>query len=130
MVNLGFNLSLVLKNDEVELNLMSLQRIFESARKLGLPVIVTDPAGREPMVVLPLEQFEAMAGAGEVREIPVEPVVTSQKTSIVEELATFDPVSPTVETEAFSSVLDTVHSPEISLEEGFYLERADDQGMI
>ncbi len=109
---------------------MSLQRIFESARKLGLPVIVTDPAGREPMVVLPLEQFEAMAGAGEMREIPVEPVAPPQKTPIVEELATFDAISPTVEAEAFSSVLDTVHPSEISLEEGFYLERADDQGMI
>ena len=43
---------------------MSMQRILETSRKLGLPVIVTDIAGREPMVVLPLEQFEAMAGAG------------------------------------------------------------------
>lgn len=42
---------------------MSLQRVFESARKLGIPVIVTDPAGRDPMVVLPLEHFEAMAGS-------------------------------------------------------------------
>ena len=41
-----------------------MQRILETSRKLGLPVIVTDVAGREPMVVLPLEQFEAMAGAG------------------------------------------------------------------
>lgn len=48
---------------------MSLQRVFESARKMGVPVIVTDPAGRDPMVVLPLEQFEAMAGE-EKLEIP------------------------------------------------------------
>ena len=43
---------------------MSIQRVFESARKLGVPVIMTDPAGREPLVVLSLEQFEAMAGEG------------------------------------------------------------------
>ncbi len=41
---------------------MSLPRIFELARKLGTPVIMTDPAGREPLVVLSLDQFEAMAG--------------------------------------------------------------------
>ena len=41
---------------------MSLQRVFESARKLGLPVVVTDPSGREPFVLLPLDQFEALTG--------------------------------------------------------------------
>jgi nicotinamidase-related amidase len=34
---------------------MSLQRIIELARRQGMPVILTDVAGREPMVVLPLE---------------------------------------------------------------------------
>lgn len=43
---------------------MSMQRVLETARKLGLPVIMTDVAGREPMVIMPLEQFEAMAGTG------------------------------------------------------------------
>jgi len=51
---------------------MSLQRVFESARKLGVPVIMTDPAGREPMVILTLEQFEAIAGTPS--EMPKEPV--------------------------------------------------------
>ena len=45
---------------------MSMQRVLETARKLGLPVIVTDPAGREPFVLLPLDQFEAMAGESKV----------------------------------------------------------------
>lgn len=39
---------------------MSLQRIIELARRQGMPVILTDVAGREPMVVLPLEAYEAM----------------------------------------------------------------------
>jgi PHD/YefM family antitoxin component YafN of YafNO toxin-antitoxin module len=40
---------------------MSLQRVIDIARKNGMPVVVTDPAGHYPMVVLSLEQFEAMA---------------------------------------------------------------------
>lgn len=39
---------------------MSLQRIIEVARRQGMPVILTDVAGREPMVVLPLEAYEKM----------------------------------------------------------------------
>ena len=39
---------------------MSWQRILESARKNGYPVIVTDIAGREPMVVMPFDTFEEM----------------------------------------------------------------------
>lgn len=39
---------------------MSLQRVFEAARKMGSPVIVTDVGGRDPLVVVPLEQFEAL----------------------------------------------------------------------
>lgn len=40
---------------------MSLQHVLEVARKNGMPVIITDMSGREPMVIMPLEQFEAMA---------------------------------------------------------------------
>ncbi len=47
----------------LDMIIMSLQRIIESARKLGVPVIMTDPAGREPLVIVSLEQFEAMAGS-------------------------------------------------------------------
>lgn len=43
---------------------MSFQRVIETARRTGVPVIMTDVAGREPMVILSLEQFEAMAGDG------------------------------------------------------------------
>lgn len=109
---------------------MSLQRIFESARKLGLPVIVTDLSGRDPMVVLPLEQFEAMAGAGEAREpTPIE-MPHPSKREMVPESAVISPVSLAIE--VHSSVPDQVasSSSEISLEEGFYLEQIDDQGGI
>lgn len=37
---------------------MSLQRVIELARRQGMPIVVTDVAGREPMVLLPLEIYE------------------------------------------------------------------------
>ncbi len=45
----------------LHIGIMSLQHVLEVARKNGMPVIITDDSGREPMVIMPLEQFEAMA---------------------------------------------------------------------
>jgi len=45
---------------------MSWQRILESARRNGFPVIVTDIAGREPMVIMPFDAFEEMNEAYQV----------------------------------------------------------------
>lgn len=94
---------------------MSLQRVFESARKMGVPVIVTDPAGRDPMVVLPLEQFEAMAGAVDVRQdIPKKDFVDfSQSKGKKEQEETAKDVRLPVE--------------EIPLEDRFYIEPLDEQ---
>ena len=39
---------------------MSWQRIFELARRQKSPLIITDIAGREPLVVLPLEVYERL----------------------------------------------------------------------
>lgn len=39
---------------------MSWQRIIEVARRQGMPVIVTDVAGREPMVLMPLDGYERL----------------------------------------------------------------------
>ncbi len=109
---------------------MSLQRIFESARKLGLPVIVTDLSGRDPMVVLPLEQFEAMAGAGEARE--PEPLISSQLTKPVTEpeVAVISQVPVISEVAPVVSPQMTHFSSEISLEEGFYIDSVSDQEVI
>lgn len=121
---------------------MSLQRVFESARKLGLPVVVTDPAGREPMVVLSLEQFEAMAGATDnvtevSRPIPASkplkpgrkdtdmPVVSGQTglSSYENELPkSEDRPEPTLE----EIQVPSQSNPEISLDERFYLEPLED----
>jgi hypothetical protein len=40
---------------------MSFQRILESARRMGAPLIVTDAAGREPMVVMSLQTYERLS---------------------------------------------------------------------
>jgi hypothetical protein len=39
---------------------MSWQRILEMARRQKMPVVITDIAGREPMVVLPFNEYEAL----------------------------------------------------------------------
>ncbi len=89
---------------------MSLLRIFESAKKLGLPLIVTDADGRDPMVILPLEQFEALAHA---QEAP----------SLHEKKA--EAASP--EPRVLEEMMPTLKNDEISLEERFYLEPIDEQ---
>jgi len=83
---------------------MSLQNVFESARKMGVPVIVTDPSGREPMVVLPLEQFEAMNGEEKARIPQNKPQFASP---------VFEPSIPS-------------NFSEIPPEDRFYLEPVDD----
>ena len=103
---------------------MSSQRVFESARKLGVPVIVTDPSGRDPMVVLPLDQFEAMAGDGGKSEIgsgksgtPVRPAESRRAAPAADDLP------PSFGDLAVSML----QNDEIPLEERFYLEPMDDE---
>jgi hypothetical protein len=93
-----------------------LQHVFESARRLGMPVIVTDPSGRDPMVVLPLDQFEAMTEGGAPtqkvslpKSVP-EPVKTTPFPPLVEEIS---PAAP--------------ENAEMSLDERFYLEPVEDE---
>lgn len=42
---------------------MSLKNVLETARKLGIPVVVTDEAGEAAQVVMPFDDFAAMVGA-------------------------------------------------------------------
>ena len=100
---------------------MSFQRIFETARRLGSPLVVTDPAGREPMVVMTLEAFERM-GDGlpvENRKTPI----TSKPTMPVQDEVRVEPVAQVNE-----MVIEVMGEPEkaevseISMEERFFLE--------
>lgn len=62
---------------------MSFQRILELARRNGLPMVVTDVAGREPMVLLPLGEFERLTeGSGGAERPPMSPV-SPQPTPVV-----------------------------------------------
>lgn len=42
---------------------MSLQKVFETARTLGLPILLTDINASAPFVIMTLEQFEKLTSA-------------------------------------------------------------------
>lgn len=95
---------------------MSLPRIFDLARKLGTPVIMTDAEGREPLVVLPLDQFEALAGVS--ADAPVtQPVEYVKLQSTAKESV---PTRTDTVTNAPTTPVDS-----LPIEERFYLEPLD-----
>ncbi len=65
---------------------MSFQRILAAAKRLGVPLLVTDGEGREPVVILPLEAYETLA-AGK-RRVP-EPLTESISIPVT------SPIAPT-----------------------------------
>lgn len=111
---------------------MSLQHIFESARKLGVPVIVTDVGGREPMVVLPLEQFEAMAGEapGKPKPRPAVHDDGSKIPAIVAEDHVRPPIVEDIPSMGAPAVPPLPENDEMSLDERFYLEPLDDESGV
>ncbi len=40
---------------------MSFQRIFEMVKRQGMPLVITDGQGKDPLIVLPLDLYEALA---------------------------------------------------------------------
>ncbi len=97
---------------------MSIQHVFESARRLGLPVIVTDLGGRDPMVVLPLDQFEALASESPVKSLAkLEPQIEPRPTEAPNSLRADN-------LDAFS---DVAVNQDIPIDERFYLEPVDDE---
>lgn len=97
---------------------MSWQRIFEVARERKLPIIVTDLAGREPMVVMPLEEYEKRA---EILPLPEKPTIIPIKISEQESVP--PPISP--QPMDMGSLDDA-----LSVEERFYLEPMDEESNI
>lgn len=115
---------------------MSWQRVIETARKTGMPIIITDPAGREPMVILPLEQFEAMVSepVTKTRSVsqpsPLSDLLVSRKQEVDDILAEQMAQQFKNRMENAASSLESMtdlSSPEIPLEEGFYLEPIEDK---
>ncbi|MFH1077851.1 MAG: hypothetical protein V1745_01035 [Patescibacteria group bacterium] len=125
---------------------MSLQRVLETARKTGTPVILTDMAGREPMVILPLEQFEAMAGIATETSKPAHrsPVASqeSRPSTKKHDLEVVDEAFADLAAERLKSHVEQVavqiesmaerrsEKAEIPLEERFYLEPEEDKGAV
>ena len=140
-----FVLTAKIERGDIRIN-MSWQRILESARKNGFPVIVTDIAGREPMVVMPFDTFEEMnevyqssldsweeergeefeysdieSGSDETIEssIPAYGAEATQEGSVSEE-----PSKSSMREKPEGNMNEVSHLP---MEERFYLEPVDDQ---
>lgn len=95
---------------------MSFQRILEIARQRGLPIIVTDIAGREPVAILPLEEYERLSShrpqAPPSKQVEAPSPVLEQ---IAEQTK-----------DDFQGKIDDV-AENLSLEEKFYLEPVEDE---
>ncbi|MCC6563489.1 hypothetical protein IT087_01200 [Candidatus Uhrbacteria bacterium] len=98
---------------------MSFQRMLEMVRRQGMPLMVTDPDGREPMVVLPLEVYEALVEGGSApaaravpKQAPVgEPIMVPVR----------DGSAPQPKPQIMPELL-----AELSMEERFYIEPLDE----
>lgn len=99
---------------------MSFQRMLEMARRHGMPIVVTDPNGKAPMVVLPLETYEALIGDGS------DPQVASRKSQV----PMGEPIMVPVRDGSGSTPKQTEAEPEnlaeLSMEERFYMEPLDE----
>jgi hypothetical protein len=112
---------------------MSWKTIFESARRMNAPVIVTDDQGREPLVVLPLAAYEASRSHQHVDTSPVRQSGSAKVSS--HEGVRFEAMAEAA-TESFQRDVQAAladfelpndeKTPDISLEERFYLEPLDD----
>lgn len=103
---------------------MSLQRILESARRLRTPVILSDLAGRDPLVILPLDQFEALSSLDHPAASPRQDVasVMLAPEPVAEGLQIEFTAEQSQKIPQSAETMDMGENPEISLDERFYLE--------
>src|SRR5688572_11037212 len=114
---------------------MSFQRILETARRMGSPLIVTDAAGREPMVVMSLQTYERLSEVAPT--LAPKPVAQSMSEPTVTELSSMPAPQAPVKQESAPDLqeiaIQVMESPEmaqdseISMEERFYLEPMDEE---
>jgi hypothetical protein len=105
---------------------MSLQRIFELVKRQGLPLVMTDGQGRDPVIVLPLDVYEALVEASGGSAAMPGPVSHEQ-----------EPVIVPVRDESSSSApeANAVSDPtpdllaELSTEERFYIDSLQEDKM-
>lgn len=119
---------------------MALQHVLDTARKLGIPIVITDEAGEAAQVVMPFDDFVAMVGssvpAGQL-PVPVKrPRIQPLDSRVVPER---DEISEALADLRFEEITEQQEVPPLShppmdgdmddgfLEEKFYLEPLDDQ---
>ncbi|MEO5927136.1 MAG: hypothetical protein ABIO72_00510 [Patescibacteria group bacterium] len=109
---------------------MSLQRVLETARRTGTPVIMTDVSGRDPMVIMPLEQFEALTGEVPSRPAPRPTVSKEERVErVLAELAAQRTEERTNDAALkIESLSVEMPGDDLTLEERFYLEPVEDKG--
>ncbi|MFA6099908.1 MAG: hypothetical protein WC750_03450 [Patescibacteria group bacterium] len=118
---------------------MSWSQVFKTARRLGAPVIVTDQAGQDPLIILPLETYDGLVGQGSPAQRQPRTRGAEPDESIFEfqseEVSSTDnsknlakesqKVQNEVEIDGQESEVDG--SQEISLDERFYFEPLEDE---
>ncbi|MHB8830843.1 MAG: hypothetical protein ACYC44_01905 [Patescibacteria group bacterium] len=121
---------------------MSWQRVFKTARHLGAPVIITDQAGDDPLIIMPLDAYENLVGTEAIKpvrkpnrrsaepderaesifEIPFEDEMPIVRPKDLAEARQKEPIEPVEETEAKMG-----EDQGISLDERFYFEPLEDE---
>ena len=104
---------------------MSFSNVLQNAKKYGFPLVITDAEGRDPYVLLPFDQFDAMMSSTPLREAVIPRVIE-------------DVIEDEMETQRNTKIQSTAESLEkrstelensavLSEEEKFYLEPIDDE---
>lgn len=114
---------------------MSLKNVLDTARRLGIPVVVTNEDGEAAQVIMPFEDFAAMVGA--TSPLSRKPRVTKKdkgEDEIAEALAdlTIERMSDKVREAAdrLERDMGVRENDQGFLEDRFYLEPIDDEKTI
>ncbi len=114
---------------------MSFQRMFEMARRHGVPVVVTDKEGKDPMVILPLEVYEALTDGSAPATRPSAPAPEASEPIVVPVRAGGESAPKStgrlermaVEVNrGFDEQVTQTDLADLSLEERFYIETMED----
>ncbi len=113
------------------MNEQGLQRLIQAAKRIGGPLIVTDASGDEPVVIVPLHEYESMLGTAPAPEIPVETDAVKEDAGFIEQGGEIPEISQEVfeelgqvteESIPVQPVVKAQEAPSIPGEEQFYLE--------
>jgi len=119
---------------------MSLKNVLETARKLGIPVVITDEEGDAAQVVMPFEDFAALVGATSPSpRSNAKPQATSRHAQAMEDEVAQALADLTIErlneqanvvAEHIEQEVEAAKPSEGFLEDKFYLEPLDDEAPL